>query len=249
MNGEVIYSTNHIKLNDEFYLEEKNQSTPQNVENIIDYNTHSEVSQSKVKESNSYNHDKLRQNNIKVFHSNLLDKFSQKNKPIHQIRGDQKPLGEMDEIYLSKNFAININLKTVINPKRSRMSELILSHFSKEEFKILKERAPTPHEEKSKPGAEEDQMIKSFKKTYTSKMLNSTLRKSVSKIYKIITDDQSTIKLPSDCNLYFLKQILDTTDDFDLKSFCDLINEPTTGKWKTVSSESTIQIYKKNVIC
>jgi hypothetical protein len=206
MNGDVIYSTNQIKLNHEFYVEEKNLSTLQNVENIIQYNTHSEVSQSKIKESNSYYHEKLRQNNIKVFNSNLLEKFSQKNKPIHQIRGDQKPLGEMDEVYLSKNFAININMNTVTNPKRNQMSQLILSHFSKEEFKILKERAPTPEKEKSKPGAEEDQMIKSFKKTYSSKMLN-TPKKSVSKIYKIITDDQSTIKLPSDCNLHFFTQI------------------------------------------
>jgi hypothetical protein len=41
--------------------------------------------------------------------------------------------------------------------------------------------------------------------------------------------------------------ILDTTDDVDLKTFCELINEPTVGNWKTVLKDKTIQIYKKTV--
>ena len=201
MNGDVINSTNDIKFTDDIYIEERNQPVQQNEDNIILYHNHSEVSQSKIKVLNSYNQDKLEQNNLNVFNTNVLEKFSQKNKPIHQIRGDLKPLGDLDDIYLSSNFEININLKTLTTPKNNRISQLILTHFTKEEFKILKERAPTPIEEKSKTNAEEDQMIRSFKKTYTSTSL--AFKKSVSKIYKIITDDQSVIKLPSDCNLFF----------------------------------------------
>jgi hypothetical protein len=136
---------------------------------------------------------------------NIREKFSIRTKPIQKVRGDLLPLSDIDDGLMLKNFSYEIeNKKHEIKHEYNTLDNVIMNYISKEELKMIKERDPTPKNEKKKFEPEEE-MKRCNKKSHTSIASNKIQKtSSVTKFHKIITDEKSIIKLPPDCKFMII---------------------------------------------
>jgi len=134
-------------------------------------------------------------------HNNIREKFSMKTKPIQKVRGDLQPLGEIDDKFILKNNNPNeiTYQKIDIKNEYRTLDNIVMNYISKDELKIMKERDPTPKDEKTKLDTEEE-IKRGIRKSHTTHSLHKLqTTTSVNKLHKIVTDEKSIIKLPQDC--------------------------------------------------
>jgi hypothetical protein len=132
---------------------------------------------------------------------NIREKFSIKTKPIQKVRGDLQPLGEIDDKFILKNDNSNeiTYKKHEIRNEYRTVDNILMNYISKDELKIMKERDPTPKDEKTKLEPEEE-LHRGMKKSHTTHSLHKLQKTTiVNKLHKIVTDEKSIIKLPPDC--------------------------------------------------
>ena len=134
-------------------------------------------------------------------HNNIREKFLIKTKPIQKVRGDLQPLGDIDDKFILKNNNSNeITYKKIeIKNEYRTLDNIVMNYISKDELKIMKEREPTPKDEKTKLDTEEERKI-GMRKSHTTHSLHKIQKTTnVNKLHKIVTDEKSIIKLPPDC--------------------------------------------------
>lgn len=144
----------------------------------------------------------LESNNIHLnYTTSILEKFHvSRNKPIIKVRGDLKPLNELDENFISNNFKINFFNNNHNEDNNKQVSNMVYGYISKEEFKnIIRERQPSLKKEKHIIELDEE-LKRTFKKSHTN-IINNKNTKANSKTHKIITGENSIIKLPPDCKI------------------------------------------------
>jgi hypothetical protein len=151
------------------------------------------------------------------------------NRKITFIKGDQGVPDE-DELVISP-------MKTI----RPRMKQSLFNELADMDINVIKEREFTPPqrvtENENKEAIEDNRGNNSFTKENMGKMLRSSL--SFKKHFNIKSTKDSVIRVPDGY----------TTEDYDLKFLCDLINEEPNKNngWVNVMGEKLINVYKKTV--